>query len=61
MGVGFDFIVIVPLLPSHCGFVLVFGSGISFFAGFKHPPVDGCSITSCNFGVLAGGDEHTSF
>ena len=27
---GFDFIVIVPLLPSHCGFSFVFGCGISF-------------------------------
>ena len=58
---GFDFIVIVPLLPSCCGFVFVFGSGISFFGGLKHPPVDVCSIASCNFGVLAGEDEHMSF
>ena len=27
---GFDFIVIAPLLPSHCGFSFVFGCGISF-------------------------------
>ena len=27
---GFDFIVIVPLLPSHCGFSIVFGCGVSF-------------------------------
>ena len=27
---GFDFIVIVPLLQSHCGFSFVFGCGISF-------------------------------
>ena len=26
---GFDFIVIVPLLPSHCGFSFVFGCGVS--------------------------------
>ena len=26
---GFDFIVIVPLLPSHCGFSFVFGHGVS--------------------------------
>ena len=25
---GFDFIMIVPLLPSHCSFFLVFGHGI---------------------------------
>ena len=27
---GFDFIVIVPLLPSYCGFSFVFGCGVSF-------------------------------
>ena len=27
---GFDFIVIVPFLPSHCGFSFVFGNGVSF-------------------------------
>ena len=27
---GFDFIVIVPLLPSHCGFSFVFVCGVSF-------------------------------
>ena len=27
---GFDFIVIAPLLPSHCGLSFVFGYGVSF-------------------------------
>ena len=27
---GFDFIVIAPLLPSLCGFSFVFGCGVSF-------------------------------
>ena len=27
---GFDFIVIAPLLPSHCGFSFVFGCWVSF-------------------------------
>ena len=27
---GFDFTVIAPLLPSHCGFSVVFGCGVSF-------------------------------
>ena len=27
---GFEFTVIAPLLPSHCGFSLVFGCGVSF-------------------------------
>ena len=30
---GFDFIMIVPLLPSHCGFSFVFGCGVSFLVG----------------------------
>ena len=30
MGMGFDFILIVPLLPSYCGFFFVFGCGVSF-------------------------------
>ena len=32
-----------------------------FFGGIQHSPVDGCSAVSCNFGVLSGEDEHTSF
>ena len=27
---GFHFIVIAPLVPSHCGFSFVFGCGVSF-------------------------------
>jgi len=30
-GMGFDFIMFVPLLPSCCGFFFVFGHGVSFF------------------------------
>ena len=30
MVMGFDFIVMVPLLLSHCGFSFVFGCGVSF-------------------------------
>ena len=30
---GFDFIVIAPLLPSHCGFSFVFVCGVSFLVG----------------------------
>ena len=59
-GMGFDFILIVPLLPSHCDF-FAFGCGVSFFGGFQHLPVDGGSTASCNFAALAGGDEHTPF
>ena len=31
----FDFTVIVPLLPSHCGFSFVFGCGVSFLLSFS--------------------------
>ena len=58
---SFDFIEIVHLLPSHCGFFLVFEHGVSSFCGFQCPSVNGCSTASCNFGVLTGGDECASF
>ena len=32
-GIGFDFIVIVPLLPFCCGFSFVLGCGVSFLVG----------------------------
>ena len=55
--------VILPLLLSCWGFSFAFGSGVSFsfFGVIQHSPVDGCSAASCNFGVLAGEDECTSF
>ena len=60
---GFDFIVIAPLLLSCCSFFFVVGHGVFFFffGGFQCPPVYGCSTASCNFGAFAGGDEYTSF
>ena len=33
VGMEFDFIMIVPLLPSHYGFFFVFGCGVSFLVG----------------------------
>ena len=57
---GFDFIVIAPLLPSHCGFSFVFGCGVSFLL-FQCLPVDDCSAVSCDVGALARGSEHKSF
>ena len=33
VGMEFDFIMIVPLLPSYCGFFFVFGCGVSFLVG----------------------------
>ena len=56
---GFDFIVIVPLLLSYCSFFFVFGRGVSFFGGFQCP-VNDCSTASCDFGALTG-EECTSF
>ena len=61
MGVEFDFIVIAPLLASRCSFSIVLWRGVSFIGEFQCPPVNGCSTASCDFGALAGGDEHTSF
>ena len=57
---GFDFIVIVPLLPSCCSLFFVFGLGVSFFGMFQHL-INGCSTTSCDFGAPKGGDERMSF
>ena len=34
---------------------------LSFFGGFQHPPVNGCSTASCNFSVLTRGAECTFF
>ena len=69
MGIGFDFIMIVPLPPFLCSFFFVFGHGscfsflffFFFFGGFQNSPINGCSTASCNFVALTGGDEHTSF
>ena len=52
---------VLPLLPSCWGFSFALGCGVYFFGGIQHPPVNGCSAPSCNFGVLAGEGEHTSF
>lgn len=35
--------------------------GYLFLGGFQHPPVDGFSAASCDFGVLTGEDECMSF
>ena len=59
-GIGFDFIVIAPILLFRCSVSFVFGHGCLFFGGFQHPPVGGCPIASCDFGVLTE-DECTSF
>ena len=53
--------VISRVLPSCWDFSFVPGRGVSFLGGIQYSPVDGCSGVSCNFGVLAGEDERTSF
>ena len=53
---------ISPLLLSFWGFSFALGCGVlSLFGGIQHCPVNGCSAASCNFGVQAGLDKHTSF
>ena len=53
--------VISLLLPSRWGSSFAFGHGVSFFGGIQHSFVNSCSAASCNFGVLTGEDERTSF
>ena len=60
-GMGFDSKGNFAPLPSCSGFFFALGCGVSLFGGIQHFPVDGCSVASCNFGALAGEDEHTSF
>ena len=52
VGIGFDFIMIVPLLLSCCGFYFVFGHEVSFFRRFQCHPVDGYSTASCDLVLL---------
>ena len=43
---GFDFIMTVPLIPSHCSSFSLDMDIYFFFHGFQCPPVDGCSTAS---------------
>ena len=52
---------ISPLLSSCWGFFFAFGHGVYFFGGIQPSVVNGSSALSCNFGVLTGEDECTSF
>ena len=52
---------IAPFLLSCCGFSFDLGYGVSFWGGFQHSPVDGCSAASGNFGVHTGEDEQMYF
>ena len=58
---GFILNIILHLLLSCWGFSFALGCGIYFFGGIQLFPVNGCSAESCNFGVQAGLDKHTSF
>ena len=51
--------VILPLLPSCWGLSFALGSEIYFFGEIQHPPVEGCSGVSCNFGTLTGDERRT--
>ena len=53
--------VIWPLLPSFWGFSFAIRCGVSFFGGIQYSPVNDSSAASCNFGVLTGEVERTSF
>ena len=57
---GFDFIITVPLLPSHCGILPLDVWGI-FYWYLSAFFVDGFSAVSCNFDVFVRRDELMSF
>ena len=59
VSMGFDFVVIVPLLPSHSSFFFVLWCGVSDFIGYQRSVSDS-SIAGCNSGALTGG-EHMSY
>ena len=61
VGTGFDSKHDFAPQPSCWVFYFAPGHEVSFFDGIQHFPVDGCSAVSCNFGVLTGEDERTSF
>lgn len=50
-GVGFGYIVDVPLLLSYCDFLFVFGCRIFFFLYVPVFFIDDCSVVSCHVDV----------
>ena len=52
---------ISPLLPSFRRLPFALQCGIFFLGGVQHSPVNSCAAVSCNFGVLTGEAELTSF
>ena len=61
MAMGFDSKHDFAPLLSCLGFSFALEHGVAFFGGIQYSFVDGCSAASCNFGVLTGEDEFTSF
>ena len=59
--VGHDWVTELTEWPSCWVFCFVLGCELSFFSGIQLSLINGCSAVSCNFGVLTGEDEHTSF
>ena len=55
---GFDFTLIAPRLPSHCGFSSVLGCGVSSLVKSR---VFLLTAASCDSGALARGSESMSF
>ena len=51
----------ISALLLSCWDFFALGCGVSLFGGIQHSPVNGCSMVSCNFGVLTGEDERMSF
>ena len=60
VGVGFDFIAVVPFHGLTAASP-VFRYGASSFGGFWHSPVAGYSTASRDFGALTEGGERVSF
>ena len=57
-------LILNTVCPSYCLFgasPLPLDMGYLFFGGIQHSPVNGCSASSGNFGVLTEEDELTSF
>ena len=62
VGMGFDYKCNFAPPTILLGLLLCTWTQSIFFGGIQHSPVNGCSVASCNFGVLTGEDEqHTSF
>ena len=53
--------VILSFLLSCWGVSFALARAVCFVGGIQHSPVNSCSAMICNFGVLVGEDEATSF